>query len=114
MKHENEKCNFFFLQNSFVTFLCVCSVAFCVLLFTTLWTAAHQAPLSIEFSRQEYWNGLSFPFRGSLPDPWIKPASLVSPALAGEVFTQEVTCLLSFKYNSFYDIYVFLLLSHGL
>ena len=67
-----------------------------VLFFPTLWTAAHQAPLSMEFSRQEYWNGLPLPFLGSLPDPWIKPASLVSPVLAGEVFIpgkSHVYCL---------------------
>ena len=36
----------------------------CVLLFVTLWTVAHQAPLSMESSRQEYWSGLPFPFPG--------------------------------------------------
>ena len=48
--------------------------------FMTLWTVAHQAPLSMEFSRQEYQSGLPFPSSGDLPDPWIEP---VSPALAG-------------------------------
>ena len=38
----------------------------------TPWTVARQAPLSMEFSRQEYWNGLPFPFLGDLPDPKIK------------------------------------------
>ena len=47
----------------------------------TLWTVAHQAPLSMGFSKQEYWNGLPFPPPGHLPHPGIKPASLVSPAL---------------------------------
>ena len=46
------------------------------------WTIAHQDPLSMEFFRQEYWNGLPFPTLGELPDPGIKPKSLVSPALA--------------------------------
>ena len=46
----------------------------------TLWTVAHQAPLSVEFSRQEYRSGLPFPSSGDLPDPGIGP---VSPALAG-------------------------------
>ena len=41
-------------------------------------TVAHQAPLSMEFSRQEYWSGLPFPSPGDLPDPGIKPKSLVS------------------------------------
>ena len=45
------------------------------------------APLSVEFSRQEYWRGLPFPTPGDLPDPGIEPASLVSPALAGRSFT---------------------------
>ena len=49
----------------------------------TPWTIARQAPLSMKFSRQEYWNGLSFPTPGDLLDPGIKPESLVSPALAG-------------------------------
>ena len=46
-----------------------------VLLFVTPWSAAHQAPPSMGFSRQEYWNGLSFPSAGDLPDPEIKPRS---------------------------------------
>ena len=50
---------------------------------------ARQAPLSGRFPRQEYWSGLPFPPPGHLPDPGIKPASLVSPALAGGFFTTE-------------------------
>ena len=46
-----------------------------------------QAPLSMKFSRQEYWSGLSFPTPGDLPYPRIKPVSLKSPALAGRFFT---------------------------
>ena len=41
----------------------------CVQLFVTLWTVAHQAPLSMGFYRQEYWSGLPFPSIGDLPDP---------------------------------------------
>ena len=52
----------------------------------TPWTVAHQAPLSEEFSRQDYWNGLSFPAPGDLPCPGIKPASLNSSALVGRFF----------------------------
>ena len=48
----------------------------------TLWTAARQAPLSMGFPRQEYCSGLPFHSPGDLSDPGIKPASLVSPALA--------------------------------
>ena len=50
---------------------------------------AHQAPLSMGFSRQEYWSGLPFPSPGDLPDPGIKPESPESPALAGGFFTTE-------------------------
>ena len=59
----------------------------CVRLFVTPWTVAHQAPLSVGFSSQEYWSGLPFPPAGDLPDPGIKPTSLVTPALAGGFFT---------------------------
>ena len=57
-----------------------------VRLFATPQTVAHQAPMSMGYSRQEYWNGLPFPPQGDLPDPGIKPAS---PALAGRFFTAE-------------------------
>ena len=52
--------------------------------FSAPWTVAHQAPLSMEFSRQEYWSGLPFPSPGDLPDPGIKPRDL---KLAGRFFT---------------------------
>ena len=61
----------------------------CVQLFVPLWTVTRQAPLSMEFSRQEYRNGLPLPTPADLPDPGIKPASLVCPALAGGFFTTE-------------------------
>ena len=51
------------------------------------WTVAHQVPLSMGFSRREYWSGLAFPSPGDLPDPGIKPVSLASAALADEFFT---------------------------
>ena len=63
----------------------------CVRLFVTLWTVACQMPLSMGFSRQEYWSGLSFPLPGDLPDPGIKPTSLMSPALAGGFFATSTT-----------------------
>ena len=53
----------------------------------TPWTRAHQAPLSMEFSRRGYWSGLPFPALWDLPDSGIKPTSLVSPALTGRFFT---------------------------
>ena len=71
-----------------VTCLCVHARSLtCVQLFVTPWTAAHQAPLSVGFPRQEYWSGLPFPSPGDLPDPGIEPRSPVSPVLAGRFFT---------------------------
>ena len=58
-----------------------------VWLLAILWTVTHQAPLSMEFSRQEYWNRLPYPPPGDLANPGIKSMSLVSPALAYKVFT---------------------------
>ena len=63
----------------------------CVRLFATLRTAAHQAPLSTGFSRQEYWSGLPCPPPGDLSDPGIELAFLVSPALADRFFTTSAT-----------------------
>ena len=57
-----------------------------VQLFATPWTRAYQAPLSMRFSRQEYWSGLPFPSPGDIPHPGMEPESSVSPALAGEFF----------------------------
>ena len=48
--------------------------------FVTPWTVAHQAPLSMEFPRQEYWNGLLFPSPGDRPDPGIEPRFLALEA----------------------------------
>ena len=62
-----------------------------VWLFATLWTIAHQAPLSMGFSWQEYWSGLPYPPPGDLPNPGIKPVSLMSPVLAGGFFTTSAT-----------------------
>ena len=58
----------------------------CVWLFVILWTVACQVPLSMGFSRQEYWSGLPFPSLADLPDPGIEPTSLMSSALAGGFF----------------------------
>ena len=58
-----------------------------ILLFATPWTVAHQAPLSMEMFRQEYWSGLPLLTQGDLPDPGIEPTSLESSALAGGLFT---------------------------
>ena len=65
-------------------FLCVCAI---VSDSVTLWTVAHHAPLSMEYSRQEYQSELPFPPPGYLPNPGIEPTDLVSPALAGRFYT---------------------------
>ena len=57
-----------------------------VWLFATPWTAAHQAPPSMGFSRQEHWSGLPLPSPGNLPDPGLKPRS---PALQADALTSE-------------------------
>ena len=62
---------------------CVCSFW----LFTTPQTVICHAPLSVGFSRQEYWRELPCPPPQDLPDPGIKPTSLASPALTGRFFT---------------------------
>ena len=58
--------------------------------FMAPWAIAHKAPLSMGFSRQEYWSGLPFPSPGDLPKPEIESAS---PALAGRFFTTNATWL---------------------
>ena len=63
----------------------------CIQLFAILCMVALQAPLSMGFSRQEYWSGLPFPFPGNLPNPGIEPAFLMSPALACEFFVTSAT-----------------------
>ena len=60
-------------------------------LFVSPWNVAHQAPLSKEFSRQEFWSGLPCPPPGDPPYPGIEPASLKSPAQAGGIFTTIAT-----------------------
>ena len=57
-----------------------------VRLFATLWTVAYQAPLSVGFSRQEYWSGLPFPSPGDLPNPGVEPGS---PALQADALSSE-------------------------
>ena len=73
--------------------MCVCMLSSfsCVWLFATIWTVACQAPLPMGFSRQEYWSGLPCPPPGNLPDPGIKPQSVISPALEGRFYTISAT-----------------------
>ena len=64
----------------------LCAVFSYVQLFVTPWIVAHQAPLSMAFSRQEYGNGLPFPPPGDFSTPGIEPTL---PALVGRFFTSE-------------------------
>ena len=67
------------MNNTIIVCVCVCAQSLSLVqLFAAPGTVAHQAPLSMELSRQEYWNGLSFPTPGHLPNPGIKLASLAS------------------------------------
>ena len=70
---------------------CMLSCFSHVQLFVTLWTVAHQALLSMGFSRQEYWSKLPCPSPRDLPSPRIEHSSLTSPALAGKFFTTSST-----------------------
>ena len=76
-----------------------------VQLFEIPWTVVHQSPLSMGFSRQEYWSGLPFPSPGDLPDPGIERCSLLCPELAGGFFTTSApweaqrSCRLQLKRN---------------
>ena len=65
------------------TYICVQSFQ----LLVVPWTTPHQAPLSMESSRQEYWSGLPFPTTGDLPDPGIETTTLAFPAKTGWFFT---------------------------
>ena len=69
--------------------VCVLSLQPCPTLCSPV-TVAHQAPLPMEFSRQEYWSGLPFPPPGDLPNPGTEPMSPASPALTGVFFTPEI------------------------
>ena len=60
------------------------SLFHCGQLFVTLWNVTHQTPLSLEFSRQEYWSELPCPPPGDLPDPGMEPSSPASPTLQAD------------------------------
>ena len=70
-----------------------------VQLFATPWTVAHQAPPSMEFSRQEYWSGLPFPSPGDLPDPGIEPRS---PTLQADALPSEPPGKFIFKVSIYF------------
>ena len=61
--------------------------------FATPWTVALQGPLSLGFSRQDYWSGLAFPPPGDLPDPGTESTSPVSPALQADSLSAETSLL---------------------
>ena len=71
--------------------LCYAQMLTCVQLFVIPWTIACQAPLSLGFFWEDYWSGLPFLSPGHLPDPGIKPISLISSSLAGGFFTTSTT-----------------------
>ena len=71
--------------------------------FATPWTVAHHTPQSMGFPRQEYWSGLPCPPPGDLPDPGIKCACLVSPALVGRFWMQFLTLEQRVFYDGFFD-----------
>ena len=75
--------------------MCVLSHFSHVHLFMILLTVTHQTPMSMGFSRQEYWNGLPFPTPGDLPDPGIEPESPVSPALQADSLPRQILLPLS-------------------
>ena len=81
-----------------------------------LWMVAHQGPLSMGFSRQDYWSWLSFPPPGDLLDPGMEPASLMSHALAGRFFTTSIALFLDgniiVEWNKHVCDIVFLGLNH--
>ena len=99
----------------FLNSICACILSHFsrVWLFVTLWTIAHQAPLFMGFSRQEYWNGLLCPPPGDPHDPGIKPRSPVSPALRGGFFTTSTTWEAQIPYVCSYTIFVFLFLTYS-
>ena len=94
--HYQIKCTFSLLppyafHNYMYVHACMLSCFSRVRLIVTLWMPACQAPLSLGFSRHEYWSGLPCPPSGDLPNPGIELMSLMSPALAGGFFTTNAT-----------------------
>ena len=77
-------------------YVCVFHCFSCVQLFAILWTVACQTPLSMEFSRPEYWSGLPSPSPGDNPDPWIEPRS---PALEADALSSKpvIAYFINFK-----------------
>ena len=78
-------------------------------LFVTPWTVAHQVPLSMEFSRQEYLSGLPFPIPGDFPDPGPEATFPVSPAVAGRFFNtvSPEKAILPYKVINYHNLFFF-------
>ena len=94
-----------------------------VRLFATLWTVGHQAPLSMEFSRQVYWTGLPFPSPGDLLDPVIEPGSPAMQAdtllselpgkhLVYNVYIIHIYYICIYLYYIYYILYMYILYVH--
>ena len=96
---DHNQCNLC-LKRVYQVCACVLSCFSHIRLFMTLCTVAHQAPLSMGFSRQECWSGLPSPSLGDLPSPGIEP---VFPELAGGFLTTSTTCLYIFGMNDWAD-----------
>ena len=93
--------------------MCACILSH-VRLFATPWTIAHPAPLSMEFSRQEYCSELPFPSPGDIPDPGILHESLESPSLTGKFFSTAplvklIIVLLKTQLTLFLLLFVFII-----
>ena len=84
MRWRNQLEIFFFPIYLSHVYECMLSCFSPVLLFVTLWALARQDPLSMGFSRQEYWSGLSCPPPGDLANPKIKPTTFAAPALQAD------------------------------
>ena len=102
---EAHKGNSGLTQLTHVPHKCVCVWPVMFNSCVTPWTVAHQAPLSMGFSKREHCRGLPCPSPGDLPDPGMEPTSLASPALAGGFFItvppgKPQMCSLLFKVSS--------------
>ena len=75
------------------------------------WPVTHQAPLPMEYFRQEYWRGMQSPSLGDLPDPRDEPGSLASPALADGFFTTEPPGELALRMYSYFSVYSVLIIT---
>ena len=94
-------------REAYIYMLHVKSLQSCLTLWQ--WTVAHQAPLSMGFSRQEYWSGLPCLPPGDLPDPGIEPISLMALALTGRFFTASATWEAPLSLSLSLSIYIYIM-----